>query len=225
MKLKQIIEQLKTMENPARKKTNQRLNIEMDNFGVPMTKLRPMAKTLGINHELGLELWESNQYEAMILGSMILDAKEIGIHQANQLIQKASHSSLVDELSLGVLRKSLDQQRLFELWNEDENPLIRRAAWDIAIGLILDDKYSNEQIDYLLRIIESRLVDAVEDEKWAMNRTLAEIGIHYPDYRPQVLALAEKLGVYRDMKVAKGCTSAYAPEWINAVVKRKQNND
>jgi hypothetical protein len=34
---------------------------------------------------------------------------------------------------------------------------------------------------------------------------------------PQV---GEKLGIYRDYPVSKGCTSPFAPIWINAMVSR-----
>lgn len=33
--------------------------------------------------------------------------------------------------------------------------------------------------------------------------------------------LGEKLGVYRDYPVSKGCTSPFAPVWINEMVSRQ----
>ena len=35
------------------------------------------------------------------------------------------------------------------------------------------------------------------------------------------LAIGEKLGIYRDYPVSKGCTSPFAPIWIKEMVKRK----
>ncbi len=37
----------------------------------------------------------------------------------------------------------------------------------------------------------------------------------------RALAIGEKLGVYRDYPCSKGCTSPFAPTWINEMVKRK----
>ena len=54
-----------------------------------------------------------------------------------------------------------------------------------------------------------------------MNNTLAGIGIHFPAHRERAIAIGEKLGVYRDYPVSKGCTSPFAPTWINAMVSRK----
>jgi 3-methyladenine DNA glycosylase AlkD len=54
----------------------------------------------------------------------------------------------------------------------------------------------------------------------AHNSALAEIGIHFPKLRKRALAIGEMLGIYRDYAVSKGCTSPFAPIWINAMVSR-----
>jgi hypothetical protein len=51
---------------------------------------------------------------------------------------------------------------------------------------------------------------------------LAAIGIHHPKLRPRALAIGEKLGLYRDYPCAKGCTSPFAPIWINEMVRRQK---
>lgn len=54
-----------------------------------------------------------------------------------------------------------------------------------------------------------------------MNQCLVEIAVTYPDYLEKGRAIGQKLGVYSEMKVAKGCTSAYAPDWIEALLPKK----
>ena len=54
-----------------------------------------------------------------------------------------------------------------------------------------------------------------------MNTTLANIGIHFPKLRKRAIAIGEKLGVYRDYPVSKGCTSPFAPIWIEFMVNRQ----
>jgi hypothetical protein len=39
--------------------------------------------------------------------------------------------------------------------------------------------------------------------------------------RLSAMAIGEALGLYRDYPVAKGCTSPFAPIWINEVVRRQ----
>jgi hypothetical protein len=54
-----------------------------------------------------------------------------------------------------------------------------------------------------------------------MNSCLAQIGIHFPTHRKRAIGIGEKLGIYRDFPVSKGCTSPFAPIWIGEMVKRQ----
>ena len=56
-----------------------------------------------------------------------------------------------------------------------------------------------------------------------MNTCLANIGIHAPKLRKRAIKIGETLGIYRDYPVSKGCTSPFAPIWINEMVRRSQN--
>ncbi len=72
----------------------------------------------------------------------------------------------------------------------------------------------------LLDRIESEMGNAAPEVQWTMNCSLAEIGINFPKHRKRALAIGESLGVYRDYPCSKGCTSPFAPIWINEMVKR-----
>jgi 3-methyladenine DNA glycosylase AlkD len=73
----------------------------------------------------------------------------------------------------------------------------------------------------LLDRIESEMGNADPAAQWTMNACLSGIGIHFPKLRKRALAIGEKLGVYRDYPVSKGCTSPFAPIWINEMVRRQ----
>jgi 3-methyladenine DNA glycosylase AlkD len=73
----------------------------------------------------------------------------------------------------------------------------------------------------LLNRIESEMGKAATEVQWTMNCALAKIGIHFPEHRKRAIAIGEKLGIYRDYPCSKGCTSPFAPIWINAMVARQ----
>jgi 3-methyladenine DNA glycosylase AlkD len=73
----------------------------------------------------------------------------------------------------------------------------------------------------LLDRIESEMGTADPVVQWTMNSALAEIGIHFPQLRKRAIAIGETLGIYRDYPVSKGCTSPFAPIWINFMVSRQ----
>lgn len=64
--------------------------------------------------------------------------------------------------------------------------------------------------------------DAAPEVQWTMNFALVEIGVHFPDLRDRALAFGETLGIYREYPIVKGCTSPFAPIWINKMVSRQK---
>ena len=63
--------------------------------------------------------------------------------------------------------------------------------------------------------------DSAPEAQWTMNNSLAEIGINFPEHRERAIAIGEKLGVFRDYPTSPGCTSPFAPLWINEMVSRQ----
>ncbi len=62
---------------------------------------------------------------------------------------------------------------------------------------------------------------AAPETQWTMNNSLAGIGSQFPELRARALAIGERLGIFRDYPVSKGCSSPFAPIWIAEMVRRK----
>ena len=77
-------------------------------------------------------------------------------------------------------------------------------------------------IPAILNRIEAEMGTATPLVQWTMNFALAETGINHPKYRKRAIAIGEKLGVYRNYPVSKGCASPFTPIWINVRVKRQE---
>ena len=58
--------------------------------------------------------------------------------------------------------------------------------------------------------------------QWAMNFTAGHIGIHELEFRSRCVNIGEKLGLYKDQKVPKGCTPNYLPEFIRIEVEKRK---
>jgi 3-methyladenine DNA glycosylase AlkD len=101
-----------------------------------------------------------------------------------------------------------------------DDPWAARAGWGLTSGRVARSP-DGLDLPALLDRIESEMRDADPAAQWTMNSCLANIGIHFPRHRKRALAIGEKLGIFRDYPVSKGCTSPFAPIWINEMVKRK----
>lgn len=74
----------------------------------------------------------------------------------------------------------------------------------------------------LLDRIEREMLDAPANAQWTMNNCLAAIGINHAEHRDRAIATGDRLGVFRDYPVSKGCTSPFAPIWIGEMVRRQR---
>jgi hypothetical protein len=54
-----------------------------------------------------------------------------------------------------------------------------------------------------------------------MNNTLLAIGIKDAKLRKRAIAIGEKIGLYKDWPMSKGCIPPYVPTAVEAMVKRK----
>jgi 3-methyladenine DNA glycosylase AlkD len=127
---------------------------------------------------------------------------------------------VADWLIAYVVRQHPDKEALRQDWMAADDRWPARAGWDLTAERVAKSP-DGLDLPALLARIESEMADAKPEVQWTMNNTLAAVGIHFPKHRKRAIAIGEKLGVYRDYPVSKGCTSPFAPIWINAIVSRQ----
>jgi len=118
------------------------------------------------------------------------------------------------------VKEHADKETLRKKWMTSDDRWAARAGWQLTAGRVAKSPEGLD-LDALLDRIEKEMGAAASEVQWTMNMCLAEIGIHFPKLRKRAIAIGEKLGIYRDYPVSKGCTSPFAPIWINAIVSRK----
>ena len=138
----------------------------------------------------------------------------------DRLVRSVAFAHVVDWLIAYVVKQHPDKETLRQEWMTADDRWAARAGWSLTAERVVRGP---EGLDHppLLDRIESEMGNADPVVQWTMNSTLAEIGIHFPKLRSRAIAIGETLGVYRDYPVSKGCTSPFAPIWIDFMVKRR----
>ena len=185
-----------------------------------MGDIRALAKEIKANHDLGMELWATGNVDAQFLAILLMKPKSLSAEELDGLVRSASFIHVADWLRRYVVKKHLDNDSLREEWMVDDDPMAARAGWGQTAERIANSP-DGLDLKALLDRIESEMADADPVPQWTMNCCLAEIGIHFPKHRKRALKIGEKLGVLRDYPTSKGCTSPFAPIWINEMVKRQ----
>lgn len=217
---KDVVAQLKAMGNETTRAVHLKNYPNANTFGVKMGDIRKVAAKIKTDHALALELWKTGIVDAQLLAILILKPKQLSADELDAMVRTVGIAWVADWLASNVTKEHPDRETLRVKWMKDKDPWAARAGWSLTAGRVAREP-DGLDIPALLDRIEKEMPKADPAAQWTMNNTLAGIGINHEQYRKRALAIGEKLGVYRDYPVSKGCTSPFAPIWINEMVKRQ----
>lgn len=189
----------------------------------PDTKLgdlRKIAKEIKKDHDLALELWESEEFKPRLLAILIMDKKELSEEVLDALcLDMAIHTydernNLMDWLMANHLTKTKREKAILESWKDSSIVLQRRAFWSYQGRLRWTGKNMTDDTEALLDDIEERIMDEEPEVQWAMNFTAGWIGVYDETLRDRCVSLGEETELYKGDFVSKGCTPNYLPEFI-----------
>jgi 3-methyladenine DNA glycosylase AlkD len=220
MTLKEALKQLTALGNEKVRKQNAKGGAGDNQFGVSLGDIRVLAKAIRTDHALALSLWDTGNVDAQFLAVLLIDAKKLSAEAMDRMVRSITFARVADWLIAYVVRQHPDKEALRQRWMATDDRWLARAGWDLTAERIAKSP-DGLDVRALLARIESEMANAVPEVQWTMNCTLAAIGIHVPALRTRAMAIGEKLGVYRDYPVSKGCTSPFAPIWISEMVRRK----
>lgn len=221
METKDILAQLEALGDEKMRAHNKKRGAGDNQFGVKMGDIRTIAKKIKTNHELALKLWDTGNVEARFLAALIIDPKKLSNDEIAKMVSSEKFTHIADWFYSYVIKEYADKETLRQKWMHTSDVMQARAAWSLTSGCVTRNP---ELVDIpaLLDRIEKEMPNAAPEAQWTMNSTLAQIGINHPEYRERALYIGEKLGIYRDYPTSKGCTSPFAPIWINEMVRRQE---
>ncbi len=178
-----IIKKLKEMKNEKGIETARRFGIitRYEILGISRTKLRKLAKGIGKNTELALELWRTNILEAKILATMIADPKEFKREFAYEWVKDIDNWDLCDQFVLNLLWRTNYAYEIAKEFCKDDEEFVKRAGLALIAKLAMSNKKANEgKFKEFLPLIREGLKDRRKYVKkaaiWAKDK-LEKLGI------------------------------------------------
>lgn len=220
MNLKETLSELEALGDEKRRAHNRKNGAGDNQFGVKLGDIRAMAKRIKTNLPLAMELWETGNIDARLLAILLIKPKALNAEEVDKLMRSVTFGQVADWVNAYIVKKHPAKETLRQGWMSDEDPMAARAGWSLTSERVVK-KPEGLDLPTLLDRIEAEMGSADPLVQWTMNFTLAHIGIHIPEHRARALEIGERLGVYRDFPVSKGCTSPFAPIWINEMVSRQ----
>lgn len=171
---------------------------KLKSFGIGLTQLRKLAKQIGRDHKLAQQLWNSDIYDAKIIGLLVDDPKQLSREQAEEQVDglDAGMLSHVFASCDATLAKTPFAFELACDWMESKNDMRRRCGYSLLYEL---SKKNVEKMDdaYLLGRID-HIRDAIHgEEMWvreAMNAALMGIGKRNKKLNKAAIRAAKAIG-------------------------------
>jgi len=213
----EVMAELAALEDPKLRAANEARG---DGHGVNLGALRALAKRLKTQQDLARQLWKTEDTAARLLALLICRPKDFGADELDAMLRQARAPKVHDWLVNYVARKSSHAEDLRLAWMADPDPVAAGAGWALTTERVAK-KPGGLDLDGLLDTIEAQMKDAPDRLQWAMNHTLAQIGICHAGHRARAIDIGERLEVLKDYPTPPNCTSPFAPIWIGEMVRRQ----
>lgn len=220
MTLEETLSRLETLGSEKVRAQNSKNGAGSNQFGVRHGDIRKISAEIKLNHELALKLWATGNIDARLLAILSIKPKDLSTGEVDRMMRSIDFSQVADWFISYIVSKHPGKEALRQEWMGAAAPWAARAGWALTAERVAKNP---EGLDLaaLLDRIESEMKDAAPEVQWTMNSCLAAIGIYFPVHRKRALTIGEALGIYRDYPVSRGCTSPFAPIWINEMVSRQ----
>ena len=178
MDVEQAVDRLRSMGDPKAVEGMARFGIQSSNsFGVSVPKLRTLAREVGRDHALALELWETRLHDARLLATMVDDPRQVTIDQMDRWVRDFDSWDVVDGSCGNLFHKTPFAVAKAREWCECEEEFVKRAGFVLMAELAVHDKRAKDKLflDFLPLIIAGAS-DERNLVKKAVNWSLRQIG-------------------------------------------------
>jgi 3-methyladenine DNA glycosylase AlkD len=220
MTLKETLAQLKSLGNEKVRARYKKNGAGDNQFGVMLGDIRKLAEKIKTGHSPAIQLWDTGNIDARLLAILLIKPNDLSRDDLDRMVRSVEFAQVADWLNSYVVKNHRDKEILRQAWMKDADPWAARAGWSLTSERIARSP-DGLDLPAVLDRIESEMGEAAPEVQWTMNFCLAGIGIHHSKLRKRAMAIGEKLGLYRDYPVSKGCTSPFAPIWIKEMVRRQ----
>lgn len=173
----EVLKRLKVKAKPDQLAGMARYGIVVEKrLGVSIPELRKIAKEIGKNHDLALELWKTGISDVLILASMIGEPEKLTEEQMEEWVKDFNSWDVCDQVCNNLFSKHpLVRKKILD-WSKREEVFVKRAAFALLSSLAVHDKAPDEKFIDFLPVIKREAVDNRNYVKKAVNWALRNIG-------------------------------------------------
>lgn len=218
----EVMEQLKSKAKEDQLQGMARFAIVGDQrLGVSVPDMRKIAKDIGKDHQLALDLWETGVPEGMIVAGMIAEPEKLTEQQMENWVVDINSWDICDQVCMNLFEKTpLAERKIYE-WSLREEEFVKRASYALIACLAWHDKEANnEAFTQYFPVIVDGATDERNFVKKAVNWALRNIGKRNQALNKEAIEVAKEIqGI--DSKSARWIASNAIRELENEKVQER----
>jgi 3-methyladenine DNA glycosylase AlkD len=217
-----VLEKLKEKANPSNLEGMQHYGITVSHrLGVSIPDMRKLAKEIGKDHLLALELWKKGLSETQILAAMVDDPEKVTEKQMDDWVKDFDSWDVCDQVCMNLFEKTPFSGSKIREWSRREEEFVKRAAFALIACLAWHSKKASDQdFTSLFPVMKCGALDGRNYVKKAVNWALRNIGKRNLNLNMAAIELARELQQV-DSKSARWIGSDALKELESESVQRK----
>ncbi|MCE3005785.1 MAG: DNA alkylation repair protein [Rickettsiales bacterium] len=149
----------------------------VESFGVSTAEVRRMARAIGRNHPLALDLWKTSAHEARLMAVLIADPLQMDTASLDAWLEDIGSWDLCDHFCTALACTSPQAEGLVFRWAADSRLYVRRAALaTIACLAVHRDDLDPDTFTRFLETIRRLAEDDRPHVRKAASWALRELG-------------------------------------------------
>jgi 3-methyladenine DNA glycosylase AlkD len=191
-----ILDRLKSLANPVNVEGMMRYGINPHNtLGISIYELRKVAKDIGKDHALAIELWDSGIHEARILAAYIDDPQQVDEVQMDRWALDFDSWDVCDQVCGDLFDQTPFAWTKAVEWSRREEEFGRRAGFALMAALAVHDKHAPDaRFERFFAAILESATDGRNFVKKAVNWALRNIGKHNRSLNARAIEVAQQVG-------------------------------
>ncbi|MCD8072562.1 MAG: DNA alkylation repair protein [Alistipes sp.] len=192
---KNIIQWMGTLRNEKNLEGMKRFGINTENaFGISTPTLMSMAREVGRDQSLALDLWDTAIHEARILAAMVADPGSFSPELMDSWCEDFDSWDVCDQVCMKVFRHTPYAGDKIYQWAVSDRQFVKRAAFALMASYCVIDKTSgDEKFEPWFDLIIEASGDERNFVKKAVNWALRQLGKKSPGLWYKAIAVSEEL--------------------------------
>lgn len=200
MELQEVMSKLENLGSEQTRKIFGNHGCKEPMFGVKIGDMKKLVKVIKKNHELGLKLYETGNYDARYLAHYIVEPKKMTVEVLSKWMDDANCYMLSEYAVSSVTAESNVTKRCIDKWlkegaQETSYKLAGAfATYSQLISITPDEELDLEEISHLMWTIKNEIHQQRNRVKYTMNSFIIAVGSYIEALSEEALAVADEIG-------------------------------